>query len=417
MFAVLFVHTGAPGQRNEAAPTTAERRGNGLLGLMTWLQEEGIHTVSLRERFGALTRLPRLPASGNLLIVMLPATTAFRTEEAVALDTWVRGGNTLLVMAALSDQPDWASSDRAVAGDLQLLTGLEVQAAPAHKSGAAAGTGEEKGERSVERFARRALMLTAPQRNVLVPNRPHAYVEGVREAIALSDFPPQEWTVKVPRDGFMLSLAHDKNSGAGVLWVRPLGTGTIVVSGFASLFTNRALGLADNARLLANIVASTTALGGAVVFDDEHQGLSASYDPDKFYKDRRLYATMAIIAAVWLVWVLGGTRLQPPAVRVAAVQETQLVRDTGVFLARVLYPPAAARRMFENFLQNIRRLLHDGGSPEDAALWRWLEQHPRLARADVAQLQSWYTKAYADQKVPLVPLRNLIVRTERLLAA
>lgn len=417
VFAMLFVHTGAPGERDAAAPTTAERRGNGLLGLMTWLKEEGIHTVSLRERFGALAKLPGLSASGNLLVVMLPATTAFRTEEAVALDNWIRAGNTLLVMAALSDQPDWAPSDRAVAGDLQLLTGLEVQDAPAHKTGATAGTGEEKGDRSVERVARTALMLTAPQRNALVPNRPHAYVEGVREALALSDFPPQEWTVKVPRDGFMLSLAHDRNSGVGVLWVRPLGAGTIVVSGFASLFTNRALGLADNARLLANIVAAATGLGGSVIFDDEHQGLSAAYDPDKFYKDRRLYATMAIVAAVWLVWVLGGTRLQAPSVRIAAPRETQLVRDTGVFLARVLRPAAAARRMFENFLQNIRRLLHDGGSAEDSTLWGWLEQHPRLARADVAQLKAWYTEAYADQKVPLVRLRNLIVRTERLLAA
>jgi hypothetical protein len=424
VFALLFVHTGAPGERNAPAPTTAERGGDGLLGAMTWLKEEGIRTTSLRERFGALARQPGLSATGNLLVVMLPATSAFRTDEAAALDSWVRAGNTLLILAALSDRPDWARSNRGLVGDLQLLSGLEAQAPhdpadapsgmpppPAHQAGTAAGAAQRAANDL------RARALAEPQRSALIPNRPHAYVDGVQEAVALSDFAPLDWTVKVPRDGFMLALAHEASSGAGVLWVRPLGAGTILVSGFASLFTNRALGLADNARLFANIVASATGPGGSVIFDDEHQGLSAVYDPAKFYKDRRLYATMAIVAAVWLVWVLGGTQLQAPAVRIPAPQETQLVRDTGLFLARVLRPAAAARRLLGNFLLTVRHVLHDGGDAQDAALWQWLEQHPRLARADVAQLKAWYAEAYAGHQVPLVPLRNLIVRTERLFTA
>jgi Domain of unknown function (DUF4350) len=425
VFALLFVHTGAPGAGDAPAPTTAERGGDGLLGAMTWLKEEGIRTTSLRERFGVLARQPGLSATGNLLVVMLPATTAFRTDEAAALDSWVRAGNTLLILAALSDRPDWARSNRGLAGDLQLLSGLEAQAphdpaaarpgmrlSPAHPTGTAAAAAGQPAANNI-----RARALAEPQRSALIPNRPHAYFDGVQEAVALSDFPPLNWTVQVPRDGFMLALAHEASSGAGVLWVRPLGAGTILVSGFASLFTNRALGLADNARLFANIVASATGPGGAVIFDDEHQGLSAAYDPAKFFKDRRLYATMAIVAAVWLVWVLGGTQLQAPGVRIPAPQETQLVRDTGLFLARVLRPAAAARRLLGNFLLNIRHVLHDGGDAQDAALWQWLEQHPRLAGADVAQLKAWYAEAYAGHKVPLVPLRNLIVRTERLLTA
>ena len=117
VFAMLFVRTGPPGARDASAPTTAERRGNGLLGVMTWLTEEGIHTVSLRERFGTLAARPGVSARGNLLIVALPAATAFRTEEAVALEKWVRSGNTLLILAALSDRPDWArASSRSVRG-------------------------------------------------------------------------------------------------------------------------------------------------------------------------------------------------------------------------------------------------------------------------------------------------------------
>ena len=420
VFAMLFVHTGPPGARDAPVPTTAERRASGLLGVATWLREEGVPVVSLRQRFGALTKTPGIATTGNLLIVTLPAATAFRTDEAVALDGWVRRGNTLLILAALSDRPDWARSARGLVGDLQLLSGLEVQARqegePPRKDGAAA-RGVATDAKALERAARDSLGLAEPIRGTLVPNRPHPYLEGVRQAVALSDLPPAAWTMKVPRDGFMLTLAHAEGSGDGVLWVRPLGTGTILVSGFASLFANRTLGQADNARLLSNIVAATTTAGGSVIFDDQHQGLSAVYDPAKFYKDRRLYATLAIVAAVWLVWVLGGTQLQAPAMRIPAPQETQLVRDTGLFLARVLRPAAAARRMFENFFLGIRTVLHDDRSIAEAALWGWLEQHPRLANSDVAQLKVWYAQAYADQKVPLVRLRNLIVRTERLLNA
>ncbi len=414
---MLFVRTGPPGERDLAAPTTAERRANGLLGAMSWLKEEGISAISLRERFSTLAKSPRLSPTGNLLVVTLPAATAFRTDEAVALDGWIRRGNTLLILAALSDRPAWARSDRGLAGDLQLLSGLEVQAQEEVPKAGAPVKSVARDGRLLERVARSSLGPLEPIRSKLVANRPHPYLEAVQRAVGLSDFPPMHWSIKVPRDGFMLALAHEEATKDGALWVRPLGAGTIIVSGFASLFSNRALGLEDNARLLANIVASTTTPAGAVIFDDEHQGLSAVYDPAKFYKDGRLYATLGIIAAVWLVWVLGGTQLPAPATRVPAPHETQLVRDTGLFLARVLQPAAAARRLFENFFLGIRGVLHDGRDAEEAALWAWLEQHPRLATSDVAQLKSWYTQAYAGRKVPLVRLRNLIVRTERLLTA
>jgi hypothetical protein len=89
-------------------PTSAERRGNGYHAAMTWLEAEGIRAASLRQRFDELPELEDVPPTGNLLIVTLPATGGFRTEEFRPLDAWVRAGNTLLVLAALSDNPDWA---------------------------------------------------------------------------------------------------------------------------------------------------------------------------------------------------------------------------------------------------------------------------------------------------------------------
>ncbi|HEY2276372.1 MAG TPA: hypothetical protein VGH61_12785, partial [Steroidobacteraceae bacterium] len=166
-----------------------------------------------------------------------------------------------------------------------------------------------------------------------------------------------------------------------------------------------------NARLLANLVRASVAADGAVLFDDQHQGLSDTYDPESFYRDRRLYLTLGILAAVWLTWVLGGTRLAAPAAPPPPQGEADLVRATGSFLARVLRPSAVARRMFEHFFQRLRRTLREP-TLDPSPYWDWLENNPRLARADVAQLRAWYADAYSDTRVPLTRLHNLIVRTE-----
>ncbi|HJX21848.1 MAG TPA: DUF4350 domain-containing protein, partial [Steroidobacteraceae bacterium] len=265
LFTALFVRGEGAGSHRAALPTTVERHGNGLLGAKSWLTAEGIRTVSLRERFETLAKRRDLPAAGNLLIVTVPVATPFSVVEVLAVQQWIRAGNALLVLAALSDRPDWGAGGLGVHNDLQLLTGLDFETLRAREPAPGAAA------RRIEALRE----LTQPQRGTLIPNRAHPYLRGVQEVVALSDYAPQAWSVRVPRDGFVLSLAHQRESGAGVLWMRPQASGSIIVSGFGSLFSNRALGLADNARLLANIVAARVQAGGAVLFDDEHQGLAA----------------------------------------------------------------------------------------------------------------------------------------------
>jgi hypothetical protein len=113
---------------------------------------------------------------------------------------------------------------------------------------------------------------------------------------------------------------------------------------------------------------------------------------------------------------VGGTRLRLPVTRMPAPREAELVRATGGFLARVLRPAAAARRMFEQFFRRLSARTHRGAQ-RDSVPWEWLEHHPRLRRADVQQLKDWYARACSDRRVPLTRLHNLIVRTERQLAA
>jgi hypothetical protein len=417
LFVSLFVHVGDVQRPEVTVPTTAERGANGLLGALRWLSTERLPARAVRQRFTGLLDPAR---TGNLLIVSLPVVTPFKAEELRSLDRWLRAGNTLLVLAAIADKPDWAADRGRFVRDLNDLTGLSYQtvrarapgSAPAASAPAASATEESPGL-AHRRFAQ-------PQRTTLVPNRPHVWLDGVHEAVAWSDypwraFPGQAATVSVPRFGFMLSLAHQRETGEGVLWVRPRGSGTIIVSGFASLFSNRALGFADNARLLANIVAASVGEGGAVLFDDEHQGLTDDYDPARFYRDPRLYATLGVLAALWLVWVLGGTRLRMPVGRSPAPREAQLVRATGTFLARVLTGPAAARRMFEHFFRRLRARAPRTDSPGPP--WELLEHHPRIARADLEQLRDWYATAYSAGRVPLTRLHNLMIHIERQLAA
>ena len=419
VFLTLFVHAEGPPGRGMSVPTSADREQNGLLGAFTWLSEEGVHTRPVRERFTVLPRLRDLPARGNLLIVTLPGAVPFRSDEAAALDRWLRQGNTLLVLAALADRPAWARDPGVLDSDLQLLTGLEIESV--HPARAARGrTGSEArrdaGDEAATGLAREMRLLLKPERETLLPNRAHRYLEDVGSLAGFSDYVPRRWKLKLPRAGFPLCLAHAAAAGGCGLWLLEDGGGTIVLSAFGSLLGNRALGEGDNARLLANLVRASVAGGGAVLFDDQHQGLSETYDPDSFYRDRRLYLTLGILAAVWLVWVLGGTRLTAPAAPPPPQGEADLVRSTGAFLARVLRPPAAARRMFEHFFARLRRTLREP-TRDPSPYWEWLENNPRLTRADVAQLRAWYADAWSDTRVPLTRLHNLIVRTEMQVSA
>ncbi|HKT72816.1 MAG TPA: DUF4350 domain-containing protein [Steroidobacteraceae bacterium] len=397
LFLTMFLRGSPTTSGSEIArPTTAESGPNGYEGAVRWLEAEGVHTTSLRDPFNRLNDLAA-PASGNLLVVTLPATISFKTREFTPLDRWVRAGNTLLVLAALDDKPDWSQAFGALAvGDLNILTGVEFETVRVH----------------ARRFIPLLRRFDAPHPETLVANRAHPYFDGVRQAVALSDYPSQIWVPRIPYDAFILALGHDAQTGESALWTRPLGRGRIIVSAYGSLFTNRALGLDDNGRLLANIVAGAVEPRGHVIFDDAHQGLTAAYDPEKFYRDPRLYRTLGVLALLWLIWVLGATRLRMPVSRNAIPSETDLLRATGGFLARALQPAAAARCILEHFLQRAAVKTHVG-RPDAAEVWQRIERHPGITASDIRQLQGWHSAANAARRVPLRRLHNVIVRVER----
>jgi hypothetical protein len=414
-------------------PTTAERRGDGYSAAFDWLERSGVEVLSWRERYTALADSGIAPR-GNLLVLTLPGEEVFRSEEFGALDKWVRRGNTLLINAALLDQPQWAAGrgSRTVA-EVEALTSIEfetpairdarldetplaqrVREADIHDAQSKDDDEDEAPERRAatdddEMFEIQPQDGNYPAGTMLKATGPHALLAGVQTLYLENDDSPLEWSLRMPYDNFVLTLARDAKQ-EGALFEQRLGAGRVLLVSGGSLFTNRALGHMDNARLLANIVSVAVADGGVVLFDDLRQGLSASYDPARFYGDSRLYKTAIIVLGLWLAWVLGGTRLRAPPVVTHDPSEADLVRSAGGLIARTVASWQAANAMFEDFFSGVARGTR---AAERDRQWQWLEGHAALLPQELDQLRKWYADARAMREVPLVPLRNLLDQLER----
>ena len=229
----------------------------------------------------------------------------------------------------------------------------------------------------------------------------------------VTDYTAEDWSLRMPYDNFVLTLARTA-AGEGALFEQRVGEGRVLLSAGGSLFTNRALGDADNARLFGNIVSASMSRDGVVLFDDLRQGLSASYDPARFYEDPRLYKTMFIVLGLWLVWVLGSTRLRAPPIEQHDPSEADLVRHAGGLIARTVTPSHTAVRLFDLFFERVARAARRAGgkAPERGDQWQWLERHGAILPQELDQMKAWYADAHASRKLPLIELHNLLDHLE-----
>jgi len=410
-----------------ARPTTAERRGNGYAGLFEWLRSSGVEVRSYRERYSELAELDA-PSRGNLLILSLPAVEIFHSDEFGALDRWVRRGNTLLINAALLDQPGWAArrSSGAVV-EIESLTSIEFETRKAREARlddtplsqrvrekdartAEKGADDEEEEKPEEGEQQDiGAAFDVPEKIALTATGPHALLRDVKTLELETDYKAEEWSLRMPYDNFVLTLARD-SKGEGALFEQHVGAGSVLLCAGGSLFTNRALGNVDNAQLFANIVSTRVANDGVVLFDDLRQGLSANYDPARFYRDPRLFKTLFIVLGLWLVWVLGSTRLRAPAIVPHDPSEAELVRRAGGLIARSVATHHTALALFDHFFAGVARAARRTGdaSAERGDLWQWLERHAAIRPQELDRLKTWYADAHAERKIPLVPLQNLL---------
>src|SRR6185312_6482476 len=91
LFVTLFLSSerGFGMSREVPRPTSEERAGNGYSAVQQWLAAERIASVSLQESLAKLFAREDLPATGNVILVTLPVTTGFSSDEYRTLDRWV----------------------------------------------------------------------------------------------------------------------------------------------------------------------------------------------------------------------------------------------------------------------------------------------------------------------------------------
>lgn len=416
-------------QEHTTRPTSIEPGPNGYLGLMRWLTAERVPVLSLRERYGKLQQLPGLDAaSGNLMLTTAPQLYPLRQTEVGPLRSWVNQGNTLLIVAGLSDTPDWSMGegvDPDFIDNMKAMTDLSFQQAPptpaqseakAHNSSPGPAQPQEnqtpdssKESTSVQDAMVAATKYDEPVRFEMKPAGPHPLLEGVETVGALSEYPSAKWRANLEGHGeAVVELAHDPVSGVPVLWVLPTGNGQIILSAYGSIFTNKVLGQDDNARLLANIVRWSVHDGGKVIIDDAHQGLVAFYDPTAFFSDRRLHLTLWWLLGLWLVFVLASQRLRPAVSKWNPVDITGFVRATGGFMARVLRPAIVGQQLFANFFNDTRTRM---GLPLNGEpIWDWLSVQAAVSPQDFQRLRELHAKVQHGRRVDLSRLHNLLVR-------
>jgi hypothetical protein len=401
-FYVLLAPKPSMPQQQVTRPLSIEQGPNGYLGMQRWLDAEKVPVVSFRERYGHLADATPGRLTGNLLITTAPHVYPPLASEIQPLRDWIAAGNTLLVVAGLSDTPEWSMGeglDVLFSQHMRQMTGLtfiQMEAKEPQKT----QTAEQSAIQTLSR-------LGEPLRFESTPNGEHPLLAGVKSIVAVSEFPSSSWMASAER-AVVLELASNHESGVPALWLLPHGKGQIIVSAYGSIFTNKVLGEQDNARLLANITRWSLGNHGSVLIDDAHQGLVGFYDPEKFFGDSRLHRSLWWLFALWLVFVLGPRRLRAATSTWNPLDVTSFVRATGGFMARVLQPAAAGQRLFANFFNEIRGRL--GLALDGAPVWEWLHGQSKIPPADLDRMQELHTRTAQRRRIDLAELHNLIAR-------
>lgn len=396
----LFVPKPAVEAAAPSRPLSTESGPAGYQAAWRWLDAEHVRVMALHDRFDRLSGGGRsLLPTGNVLLTTLPHKVALRSEEASDLDAWVERGNTLVVAAALDDTPEWALENSArLFKDVGRLTRLNFET-----------TGEEKDDKASgpRRVLKSALSALSRPRTILIePRGEHPLMEGVHTLSVVSDLPASRWHATPMDSSGVLQVAKMTDGGAGAIWVKRQEKGQVITLAVAGLFSNRDIGAADNAALLANLLAWSVKPGGTVIFDDVHQGAVGYYDAKAFYSDPRLHRTIGWLVLLWFIFVLGIQRLtaHPGDWRPADV--TAFLGRSGEFLASSVAPVTAGTRLLANFFNSIRRRL---GLPEDGApTWEWLSSQAAVTTGDVTELRELHDRIQAGRRFNLPRLQNLL---------
>lgn len=147
-----------------------------------------------------------------------------------------------------------------------------------------------------------------------------------------------------------LPLMRSQRDDSAQGWWVPFGKGNLVVLPYGGLFRNRSLHQPENAAAGEALLRHFQAPNAAIYFDDYRYGLSDIYDPEAFYKDPRLYGTVAIAVLLWLMYAVGRrSRLLPVRLPRPRFSSAQLAINLSEFYARKLEPKALAELLLWHF--------------------------------------------------------------------
>jgi hypothetical protein len=378
-------------------PLAAGVDAEGYFAAARWLATAGVPTLELHQRFDHLVdRTVSAKPSGNLLITTMPYAVVLNREELSDLDQWMDKGNTVLVLAALDDTPLWSGLAANFIPDLQKLTAIEFTAV------------RQPNKNLVTKVQDAATEVLTPACSAieLHPSGPIGLLEGVSKLATLSPLPSDQWQAKSMDAGPVLELARRTDSADPVLWIKGSGSGAIVISAYASLFSNHAIGKLDNARLLSNFVGWALQPGGRVIFDDGHQGTLDEYDAQKFFADPRLHHTLLWLLLLWLGWVVASQPLRAAPPHVVGLDESAMLRVTASFFAGVLRPVATAQWLLDEFFDRLRR--RHGLAPSAGPPWEWLAAHAGLRGDALDELRELNARTQAGRRVSLVRLQQVL---------
>lgn len=417
VFILLMPHE-SPDADKLSLPTTEDRGPHGLQGLKRWLDDAGIRTLMLRRRYNTLADRASMPGTGNLLITSLPHRRVARDWERQHLVEWVRKGNSILILAAVSDSPLWSiynAGPRAGLGGAgrtssftEVMKALGFTFAPEKpRSSSSAKGGRDTSDQDQNASLLGDALSGKRAWRQLHPQGHHPVLRHVDTVGVSKSIHRLTWRLEPNqrhRAVFVL-LRHD--DGAPGLWQARIGEGTAWISAYADLFGNVSLGQSDNARLLSNLVQASLAPKGVVLFDDIHQGLSDLYDPEAFYKDSRVHHTLWFVIALWVVYIVGrSNRLAPLRSREDRPQAVDFTRAVGGLFARRVSPARVAGGLVASFFNEVRagHGLPTNGEP----VWDLLARSSKINTRALAALQTAHARLPETRRADLVRLTNLI---------
>jgi hypothetical protein len=408
---VLFLPKPQPQGKLPPLPLSTESGSSGYQALWRWLKAENIPALALHERYDQLNSsgAPFKPM-GNVLLTTLPHKLPARPLESVQLDAWVERGNTLLVMAALDDTPLWTLGDSTLVSAVGRMTRLNFKVIGEKPPAKAPNPGNKNAPEPAQ-SSRRSLdsVLSGflqPQRSTIEPRGAHPLLADVHAVHVISELPASRWRASPMDKSAVLQIGRIAGNGDSAIWLRRQGNGQIITFAVASIFSNQLIGDADNARLLSNLLAWSLRDGGAVIFDDAHQGAVSYYDANAFFADSRLHRSLGWIVLLWFVFVLGVQRLRARSRDWNPMDVTAFVAMSGDFGASLLPANAAGARLLENFFNGIRRRLH---WPEDGTpIWDWLSAQAGVSADALAELRRFHERIGAGRRVDLLRLQTIL---------